>query len=125
MRIVGITIPDKKHAVIALTSVHGIGRPRAKALLSELSIPHETKINSLSPEQEQSIREKVEAFMIEGDLRRSVARSIKRLKDLSTVRGYRHSVGLPTRGQKTRTNARTRKGPRRTMGSGRVKLQKK
>ena len=125
MRIVGITIPNRKHVSIALTAVHGIGRSRSKELLDTLGIAHSTKVSELTTEQEQSIRERVEAFTIEGDLRRSIARDIKRLKDLNTVRGYRHSVGLPVRGQRTRTNARTRKGPRKTMGSGRVKLQKK
>ena len=125
MRIVGITIPNKKHLCIALTAVYGVGRPRAESILDELEIPHTTKSEELSLEQERSIRERVESFVIEGDLRRSVGRDIKRLKDLNTLRGYRHSVGLPVRGQKTRTNARTRKGPRKTMGSGRVKLQKK
>lgn len=125
MRIIGINIPEKKHLTIALTTVYGIGRPRAQAILSELSIDPTTTVGDLSADQETAIRKKVESFTIEGDLRRSVARDIKRLKDLQTLRGHCHSVGLPVRGQKTKTNARTRKGPRKTMGSGRVKLQKK
>ena len=125
MRIVGVSIPEKKHLCIALTAVYGIGRPRAMAILNDLGISLSIKIADVTPDQEIAIRKKVESFMIEGDLRRSDARDVKRLKDMKTVRGYRHSVGLPVRGQKTRTNARTRKGPKKTMGSGRVKLQKK
>ena len=125
MRIAGINIPEKKHLSVALTEVYGIGRTRAGGILTDLGIPWSATVTDLSAEQESAVRKKVESFTIEGDLRRSVMRDIKRLKDLQTVRGHCHSVGLPVRGQKTRTNARTRKGPRKTMGSGRVKLQKK
>ena len=125
MRIVGVNVPEKKHLSIALTTVYGIGRSRSLAILNELSINPSFKVEDLSPEQEMTLRKKVESFVVEGDLRRSVSRDIKRLKDMQTLRGYFHSVGLPVRGQKTKTNARTRKGPRKTMGSGRVKLQKK
>ena len=125
MRIAGTNIPEKKHLSIALTEVHGIGRSRALQILKELTIEPTKKVPSLKEDEEIAIRQKIEEHAIEGDLRRSVARDIKRLKDLEMLRGYRHSVGLPVRGQKTRTNARTRKGPRKTMGSGRVKLQKK
>ena len=125
MRIAGVNIPEKKHLTVALTAVYGIGRPRAMTILQELAITPSATIADLSTEQETAVRKRVEMFAIEGDLRRSVARDIKRLKDMRTLRGSRHSVGLPVRGQKTQTNARTRKGPRKTMGSGRVKLQKK
>ena len=125
MRIAGVNIPEKKHLAIALTAVYGVGRPRATTILQELAIKPTTTVSNLSGDQETAIRKKIESFVIEGDLRRTVARDIKRLKDMRTLRGSRHSVGLPVRGQKTQTNARTRKGPRKTMGSGRVKLQKK
>ena len=126
MRIVGINIPDEKHLDIALTSVYGIGRARAQDILKEASVDPMTKAKDLSEQQEALVRKKVESYTVEGDLRRSVAGDIKRLKDLQVIRGYRHSVGLPVRGQRTKTNARTkRQGGRKTMGSGRVKLQKK
>ena len=126
MRIVGINIPDEKHLNIALTSVYGIGRARARNILKETAVDPTMKAKDLSNEQETQIRKQVESFTVEGDLRRSVDGNVKRLKDLQVLRGYRHSVGLPVRGQRTRTNARTkRQGGRKTMGSGRVKLQKK
>ena len=125
MRIAGVTIPEKKHLSIALTAVYGIGRSRAEEILGDLDIAPSTNVSELNENQESAIRKSIESFMIEGDLRRSVSRDIKRLKDMRTVRGHFHSVGLPVRGQRTKTNARTRKGPRKTMGSGRVKLQKK
>ena len=125
MRIVGVNIPEKKHLRIALTAVYGIGQSRAKSILEELAIDPTNKVGDLSADQESAMRKKIEEYMVEGDLRRSVAQDIKRLKDIQTLRGHFHSVGLPVRGQRTKTNARTRKGPRKTMGSGRVKLQKK
>ena len=125
MRIVGVNIPEKKSLFVALTAVYGVGRSRAHTILNELSIDAALAVKDLSEDQRSTLRKRVETFTIEGDLRRSVSRDIKRLKDLKTLRGYRHSVGLPVRGQKTRSNARTRKGPKKTMGSGRVKLQKK
>ena len=125
MRIVGVNIPEKKHLSIALTAVYGIGQPRAASILEELSINPITKVGDLSMDQKTAIRKKIEEFTVEGDLRRTVAQNIKRLKDTQTLRGHYHTVGLPVRGQRTKTNARTRKGPRKTMGSGRVKLQKK
>ena len=125
MRISGITIPEEKHLSIALTAVHGIGRSRAVSILNDLTINPSTKAKDLNSNQETAVRKKIEEFVIEGDLRRMVGQNVKRLKDIQTLRGYFHNVGLPVRGQRTKTNARTRKGPRRTMGSGRVKLQKK
>jgi small subunit ribosomal protein S13 len=124
MRISGITIPDNKQLAYALTSVYGIGLSRSKNILDELSISHIVKPNELTTEQENSIREKVEAFRIEGELKREVAANIKRLKDISSYRGSRHAHRLPTRGQRTKTNARTLKGVKKTMGSGRRKLEK-
>ena len=124
MRISGINIPDKKHLVYGLTSVYGIGLARSGEILDELSIAHTTKPEDLTVDQENAIREKVESFTIEGELKRSVAANIKRLKDIGTYRGSRHSKRLPARGQRTKTNARTLKGVKKTMGSGRRTLQK-
>lgn len=124
MRISGITIPDEKQLSYALTSVYGIGLNRAKDILDELSIERTTKATDLTTEQENSIREKIEAFTIEGELRRQVAGNIKRLKDISSYRGSRHAKRLPARGQRTKTNSRTLKGAKKTMGSGRRKLEK-
>ncbi len=124
MRISGITIPDDKHLEFGLTAVHGIGRPRAIEILNELGIKQFTKPTDLSTEQENAIREKVESFAIEGELKRSIAGSIKRLKDIGSYRGSRHAKRLPVRGQRTKTNARTLKGVKKTMGSGKRKLEK-
>lgn len=124
MRISGITIPDQKHLEYGLTAVHGIGRARAVSILDELSIPHTTKPGDLSTEQENSVREMVESYTIEGELKRSVAANVKRLKDINSYRGSRHAKRLPVRGQRTKTNARTLKGVKKTMGSGKRKLEK-
>lgn len=124
MRISGITIPDNKRLEYGLTAVYGIGVPRARTLLLELGIDAGKKATELSTEEENSIREKVESFTIEGELRRTVSGNIKRLKDIKAYRGMRHAKRLPARGQRTRTNARTLKGVRKTMGSGRRKLEK-
>jgi small subunit ribosomal protein S13 len=124
MRISGITIPDEKQIAYGLTAVFGIGLSRAKAILLELEIDPTIKPTTLSTEQENSIREKVESFRIEGDLKRDISSNIKRLKDISSYRGSRHAKRLPARGQRTKTNARTLKGAKKTMGSGRRKLEK-
>jgi small subunit ribosomal protein S13 len=124
MRISGITIPDEKQIAYGLTTVFGIGLPRAKTILAELNIDPTIKPTALSTDQENSIREKVEAFRIEGDLKRDVSSNIKRLKDIQSYRGSRHAKRLPARGQRTKTNARTLKGAKKTMGSGRRKLEK-
>ena len=124
MRISGITIPDNKHLAFGLTTVYGIGRSRAEDILSELKIDGFTKPGDLSTDQEKAIREKVEAFTIEGELKRKVASDIKRLKDVGSYRGDRHQKRLPARGQRTKTNARTLKGVKKTMGSGKRKLEK-
>lgn len=124
MRVSGITIPDEKHLEFGLTAVYGIGRSRAKLILDELKIPLHTKPNNLTTEQENAVREKIEAFTIEGELKREISGHIKRLKDTGTYRGSRHAKRLPARGQRTKTNARTLKGAKKTMGSGRRKLEK-
>lgn len=124
MRVSGITIPDEKHLEFGLTAVYGIGRARAKAILAEVGIGEHTKPTALSTEQENAIREKIEAYTIEGELKREISGNIKRLKDIGTYRGSRHAKRLPARGQSTKTNARTLKGVKKTMGSGRRKLEK-
>ncbi|MEE9398256.1 MAG: 30S ribosomal protein S13 [Methylococcales bacterium] len=114
-RIAGINIPDNKHAQISLTSIYGIGKSRAREICSQAGIDPSVKIKELSEEQIDSLRSIVTDFTIEGDLRREVSMNIKRLMDLGSYRGIRHRRGLPLRGQRTRTNARTRKGPRRPI----------
>ena len=124
MRISGITIPDNKHLSFGLTAVYGIGRARASEILRELKIEEFTKPADLTTDQENAIREKVEGFTIEGELKRKVSADIKRLKDIASYRGGRHAKRLPARGQRTKTNARTLKGVKKTMGSGKRKLEK-
>jgi small subunit ribosomal protein S13 len=124
MRISGITIPDNKQLAYALTAVYGIGVSRATALLKELNIDPTIKPTTLTTDQENAIRDKVESYRIEGDLKREIASNIKRLKDIKSYRGSRHQKRLPARGQRTKTNARTLKGVKKTMGSGRRKLEK-
>ena len=112
-RIGGVNIPNHKHAEIALTAILGIGRSRARAICAAAGVNRAAKIKDLSDTDVDKLREQVAKFTIEGDLRREVSMSIKRLTDLGTWRGKRHRAGLPVRGQRTRTNARTRKGPRK------------
>ena len=114
-RIAGINIPDQKHTVIALTAIYGIGKTRAKAICAATGIAEDVKIRELSEEQIEKLREEVGIFTVEGDLRREVTLSIKRLLDLGCYRGLRHRRSLPVRGQRTKTNARTRKGPRKPI----------
>lgn len=124
MRISGITIPDNKQLTYALTAVYGVGLSRAETILNELSISPTIKPTDLTTDQENAIREKIESFRIEGELKREIAANVKRLKDISSYRGSRHAKRLPVRGQRTKTNARTLKGAKKTMGSGRRKLEK-
>ena len=114
-RIAGVNIPDHKHTVISLTYVYGIGRPTARRICAATGIAESAKISSLTEAQMESIRAQVAKETVEGDLRREVNMSIKRLIDLGTYRGGRHRRGLPVRGQRTKTNARTRKGPRKAI----------
>ena len=114
-RIAGINIPINKHVVIALTSIYGIGRSRSADICAAVGIAPDTKVKDLSEPEVENIRNAVAKFEVEGDLRRENAMSIKRLMDLGCYRGIRHRRGLPLRGQRTRTNARTRKGPRRPI----------
>lgn len=124
MRISGITIKDDKQLIYGLTAVFGVGPSISASILSELKIEPTTKPVDLTTEQENSIREKIEALTIEGELKRKIASDIKRLKDIKSYRGDRHAKRLPLRGQRTKTNARTLKGVRKTAGSGRRKLEK-
>ena len=114
-RIAGINIPLNKHVVIALTSIYGIGNTRAKQICSAAGVAPQTKVKDLAEPEVANIRTAVSNFVVEGDLRREVSMNIKRLMDLGCYRGIRHRRGLPLRGQRTRTNARTRKGPRRPI----------
>lgn len=114
-RIAGVNIPDNKHAVIALTYIYGIGRSTAQKICAATGVAQEAKIASLSEDQVEALRGAVAQYSIEGDLRREVNMSIKRLMDLGCYRGLRHRRSLPVRGQRTKTNARTRKGPRRPI----------
>jgi len=114
-RIAGINIPNHKHVEIALTSIYGIGRARARAICGGAGVSSTTKVKDLTDAEVDRIRAEVGKTTVEGDLRRVVAMNVKRLMDLGTWRGLRHRRGLPVRGQRTRTNARTRKGPRKAI----------
>jgi len=114
-RIAGINIPVQKHTWIALTSIYGIGDTRAKQICASAGVAPDAKVRDLSESEVESIRGEVAKFTVEGDLRRDVSMNIKRLMDLGCYRGIRHRRGLPLRGQRTKTNARTRKGPRRPL----------
>jgi len=112
-RIAGVNIPNHQHAEIALQAIYGIGRARARAICAAANIKNDAKIKDLSESEMDRLREQVARVAVEGDLRREVSMNIKRLMDLGCYRGQRHRKGLPVRGQRTRTNARTRKGPRK------------
>ena len=114
-RIAGVNIPDNKHAVISLTYIFGIGRTTAKKILAAVGIQETTKIGQLDDSQLDAVRAEVANYMTEGDLRREISMNIKRLTDLGCYRGLRHRRGLPVNGQRTKTNARTRKGPRKAI----------
>lgn len=116
-RIAGINIPVSKHISIGLTSIFGIGRPRALKICESAGVNPAKKVAVLTDSELEALRAEVIKFKVEGDLRREISMSIKRLTDLGTYRGIRHRKGLPVRGQRTRTNARTRKGPRKPMRS--------
>ena len=112
-RIAGINIPPEQHAEIGLTAIYGIGRSRAREILASVGVDCSKKVKDLDDAELERIRDAVQKFTVEGDLRREIQLSIKRLIDLGTYRGMRHRKGLPVRGQRTRTNARTRKGPKK------------
>ena len=114
-RIAGVNIPNHQHAVIALTAIFGIGRTTSSKICDAAGIAQASKIKDLTETEVERLREGVAQFTVEGDLRREVTMNIKRLMDLGCYRGFRHRKGLPARGQRTRTNARTRKGPRKAI----------
>ncbi|GAB6106894.1 30S ribosomal protein S13 [Fusibacter bizertensis] len=115
-RIAGVDLPREKRAVIGLTYIYGIGKPTSQDLLSKAGISEDTRIKDLTEEEVSKLRQLIEdEVLVEGDLRREIAMNIKRLKEIGCYRGIRHRKGLPCRGQKTKTNARTRKGPKKTV----------
>jgi len=114
-RIAGVNVPDRKHAIIALTSIYGIGRTRSAEILEKAGVAGSTRIEALSEAQLDMIRALIAEFSVEGDLRRETSMNIKRLMDMGCYRGVRHRRSLPMRGQRTKTNARTRKGPRKPI----------
>jgi small subunit ribosomal protein S13 len=125
MRISGVTIPDNKQLAYSLPIIFGIGPTRAKDILKKAGVPFTKKGSELTSDEEVKIRTLAEAYTIEGELRREIGQDIKRLKDIKSWRGNRHERGLPVRGQRTKTNSRTRRGNvRKTMGSGRRTLEK-
>ncbi|NLN29483.1 MAG: 30S ribosomal protein S13 [Firmicutes bacterium] len=116
-RIAGVDLPREKRVEIALTYIYGIGRSRAKKVLEATGVNPDTRVRDLTEDEANRLREEIEKnYVVEGDLRREVQMNIRRLIDIGSYRGLRHRRGLPTRGQRTRTNARTRKGPRRAIG---------
>jgi small subunit ribosomal protein S13 len=124
MRISGITIPNKR-LPFALTALYGIGLSRAGAIIARAKVDPSKKADELTAAEENALRKQIEVIKLEGDLKREVAGNIKRLKDIGTYRGLRHSKRLPVRGQRTKTNSRTTRGNvRKTMGSGRRKVEK-
>lgn len=126
MRISGINIPDNKRLEYALTAIYGIGFSRARQILDIAKIDYSKKGPEITADEENKIRKAIESFKIEGELKREVSGNIKRLKDIKSYRGTRHMRGLPSRGQRTKTNSRTRRGNvRKTMGSGKRKVEKK
>ncbi len=124
-RIEGVNIPTEKVVGIALTYIHGIGRTSANKILEAANVAWHTRVNSLTEDQLNRIRDEIKAnYKVEGELRRDIAMTIKRLMDLGCYRGLRHRKGLPARGQRTRTNARTRKGPRKTIAGKKIATKK-
>ncbi len=126
MRILGITIPEDKRLEIGLTTLFGIGRSRAQKILDQAKIDWGARPKDLNPEKENEVRKIIESLKIEGDLKREIAGNVKRLKDIKAYRGVRHMRSLPVRGQRTKTNSRTRRGNiRKTAGTGRRAVEKK
>jgi small subunit ribosomal protein S13 len=125
-RIAGINIPLNKRAEIGLTYIHGIGRSTANKVLAEADVEADRKVKDLTEDEVRRLREKVDDLLVEGDLRRDTSQNIKRLMEIGTYKGLRHRRGLPANGQRTKTNARSRKGPKRgsAMGGGKKKVRK-
>jgi small subunit ribosomal protein S13 len=125
-RLVGVDIPDAKRAVVALTYIYGIGRTTSEKILNQAGVDGSTRVKDLTADELNRIRQVIEnSYRVEGGLRTELALSIKRLKDIGCYRGWRHRRSLPARGQRTRTNARTRKGPKKTVAGKRKKAGKK
>lgn len=125
-RIAGVDLPRDKRVEVALTYIFGVGLSRARAMLAATSVNPDTRVRNLTEEEVTRLRDFMERnYKVEGDLRRDMAMDIRRLVEIGSYRGLRHKKGLPVRGQRTRTNARTRKGPRRTVGSGKRKMEKR
>ncbi|HEY8436950.1 MAG TPA: 30S ribosomal protein S13 [Haloplasmataceae bacterium] len=124
-RIAGVDIPRDKRVVISLTYIYGIGKSTAQKILKDAGVSEDTRVRDLTEDEITRIRREVEKYKVEGDLRREVALNIKRLMEIGCYRGLRHRRGLPVRGQRTRTNARTRKGPRRTVAGKKKATAKK
>ncbi len=125
-RIAGVDLPQNKQVWIGLTYIHGIGRSRSKDILAKAEVPNVTKVKDLTEDEARRIRKVIQdEVRVEGDLRKEVAQNIKRLMEIGSYRGVRHRKGLPVRGQRTNTNARTRKGPRKGAVAGKKKLTKK
>ncbi len=124
-RIAGVNIPDNKHIIYSLAYIKGIGVPLARKICQEAGVKVDTKVADLSEHEIEKIREIVAQIKVEGDLRMEISQNIKRLKEINTYRGLRHTRNLPVRGQRTRTNARTKRGKRVTVGSGRKKAAEK
>ena len=124
VRLAGVQLPMEKRIAIGLTYIYGVGRPLAETILNELNISLEKKVKDLTEEDLAKLRDALTKIRTEGDLRRKVQMDIKRLQDVASYRGFRHKRRLPVRGQRTKTNARTKRGRRMTMGSGRVKESK-
>ena len=124
-RIAGVTIPNEKQVWIALTSVYGIGRTTSKAILAEAKIEPTTRVKDLTEADEQKLNDIISKYTVEGDLKRLVTNNIKRIKDITSYKGLRHKAGLPVNGQRTRTNARTRKGKAIAVGGAQPKAASK
>ena len=120
-RIAGVDLPKEKRVEIGLTYIYGIGRTSSNKILEAAKVDPDTRVKDLTGEQEQAIRKAMEDYKVEGDLRREVALNIKRLTEIGCFRGVRHRRGLPVRGQRTKTNARTRKGPRKLVSKSKAK----
>ncbi len=125
MRLEGVNLPKGKRIEVALTYVLGVGRSTSKKILNELKIDLDTKVEDLKEADQDRIREAVGKLTTEGDLRRSVSADVKRIQEIGTYRGFRHRRRLPVRGQRTKTNARTKRGSKKTAGSGKLKITKK
>ncbi|MDD5605815.1 MAG: 30S ribosomal protein S13 [Patescibacteria group bacterium] len=126
MRIAGVNLPTEKRVETALTYIYGIGQAKARAILQETGVAPDVRVKDITPADEGKLRDKIEkGLIVEGDLRREVQMNVKRLKEIGSYRGNRHARNLPARGQRTKTNARTKRGKRVTMGSGRKKAADK